>query len=105
MGDDMHRLIQAVSEKTGVPAELLTGDTVDAVWDSAQRLVDWKASTAAAAPQPPTAAVPASSPPPTRITPQGCVPDGDYLAAWRNGRLAPAGVPAPPPRHSRGMPW
>ena len=39
------------------------------------------------------------------ITAAGWVPDGDYLAAWRSGRLAPAGIPAPPPRQSRGMPW
>jgi hypothetical protein len=85
-----------------VPAEFLTGDTAAEVWDSAQRLVDWKASTAA--PQPPTAAV-SPSLPYKPITVAGCVPDGDYLAAWRSGRLTPAGIPAPPPRQTRGMPW
>jgi hypothetical protein len=94
--------IAAVSAHTGVPAEFLAGGTAAEVWDAAQRLVDWKVSTAA--PQPPTAAV-AASLPDKPITPQGCVPDGDYLAAWRSGRLAPAGIPAPPPRQSRGMPW
>ena len=95
--------IAAVSTHTGVPAEFLTGGTAAEVWDAAQRLVDWKASTAPP-PSPPTAAVSASLPD-KPITPQGCAPDGDYLAAWRSGRLVPAGIPAPPPRQSRGMPW
>jgi hypothetical protein len=94
--------IAAVSPHTGVPAEFLTGDTAAEVWDGAQRLVDWKASNAV--PQPPTAAVSASLPY-EPITVAGCVPDGDYLEAWRSGRLAPAGPPAPPPRQSPGMPW
>jgi hypothetical protein len=94
--------IAAVSAHTGVPAEFLTGGTAAEVWDAAERLARWKAE--AAAPQPPTAAVPASLPC-EPITPQGCVPDGDYLAAWRSGRLAPAGIPAPPPRRSPGIPW
>lgn len=94
--------IAAVSAHIGVPAEFLTGDTAAEVWDVAQRLVDWKASTAA--PLPPTAAV-ATSLPDRPITAAGCVPGGDYLTAWRTGRLAPAGIPAPPPRQSRGMPW
>jgi hypothetical protein len=93
--------ITAVSAHTGVPAEFLTGDTAADIWDAAGRLARWKASTAA---PPPTAAVSASVPN-EPITVQGCVPDGDYLAAWRAGRLAPAGIPAPPPRQSRGMPW
>lgn len=32
-------LIQAVSEHTGVPAFMLAGDTIAAVWDSARRAV------------------------------------------------------------------
>ncbi|HTX93662.1 MAG TPA: hypothetical protein VME67_01750 [Mycobacterium sp.] len=99
MSDMPAEFIAAVSQHTGVPECFLTGDTAEAVWDRAQRLVDWKASTA-----PPTAAVCASLPD-RPITAAGCVPDGDYLTAWRTGRLAPAGIPAPPPRQSRGMPW
>lgn len=96
--------VRAVSAETGVPAEFLTGDTTHEVWDSAQRLADWKASTAS---QPPTAAVAASAPD-RPITPQGCAPDGDYLKAWREGRLAPVGMPAPPthgPPSSKSRPW
>lgn len=57
--------------------------------------------------QPPTgAAVPASS---MRdgapVTVEGCVGDFDILTAWRTGRLAPLGIPAPPLRRSRGLPW
>jgi hypothetical protein len=58
--------------------------------------------------QPPTAAVDAASPPPTPITPQQLVEGDDWLTAWRTGRLAPFGLPAPPeraPRDRRGMPW
>lgn len=96
--------IEAVGRETGVPVEFLTGDTTDDIWDAAERLARWKAGTAPAASKPPTAAVSASLPD-RPITAQGCVPDGDYLAAWRSGRLAPAGMPAPPPRQSPGMPW
>lgn len=53
-----------------------------------------------AAPQPPTAAVPASSPPPTRIAAQQLVEGDDWLGAWRAGRLTPMGAPAPPPRRT-----
>jgi hypothetical protein len=35
---------QAVSRETGVPVEFLRGNTAAEVWDSAQRLVDWKDS-------------------------------------------------------------
>jgi hypothetical protein len=100
MGDVTPEFIAAVSAHTGVPEWFLTGDTVDAVWDGAQRLVDWKASTAA--PQPPTAAVPASSPPPTRITAQQLVRGDDWMGAWRAGRLTPMGAPQPPPRRNNG---
>ncbi|MGV0081730.1 hypothetical protein ACRUZW_26000 [Mycobacterium colombiense] len=94
---------QAVSRETKVPLEFLCGETAAEVWDAAQRLADWKASTAA---PPQTAAVSASTPP-TPITLGDLVGD-DVLTAWRNGKLAPAGIPAPPPRaprDRRGMPW
>lgn len=87
--------VAAVSAHTGVPAELLTGDTAEAVWDSAQRAVDWKASTAQA--PPPTAAV-APSMPSNALPVQQAVRSGDWLAAWHSGALAGYGAPAPPPR-------
>jgi hypothetical protein len=100
MSDMPAEFIRAVSKETGVPEQFLIGDAAAEVWDSAQRLVDWKASTAPP-PSPPTAAVSASTSIPDQpITPQRCAPDGDYLAAWRSGRLAPAGIPAPPPRRT-----
>jgi hypothetical protein len=55
-----------------------------------------------AAPQPPTAAVPASSPPPMRITAQQLVEGDDWLGAWRAGRLTLMGAPQPPPRRRNG---
>jgi len=89
--------ILAVSGFTGVPAFMLSGDSAAAVWDSAQRAVDWKAATAPqATPQPPTAAVPVPSA--SRIVQMlGEAPD-DWMAAWRAGQLAGRGAPAPPPR-------
>lgn len=110
MGDITAEFVAALSAETGVPVEFLCGETTLDMWESAQRLVDWKAKTTAPQPTPnlPTSAVSASSVPYEPITAQGCAPDGDYLAAWRAGKLAPAGVPAPPqraPRGRRGMPW
>lgn len=102
MSDLPAEIVRAISEQTGVPAEFLTGDTAEDVWDSAQRIAQWKAETA---PPPPTAAVVASSPPPTRITAQKMIEGHDWLTAWRTGRLAGAGAPTPPQRHSPGMPW
>lgn len=55
-----------------------------------------------------TAAVDPASPRPARISPEQQVPDGDWLAAWRAGKLTALGAPAPPPRaprDRRGMPW
>jgi hypothetical protein len=86
--------IKAVHELSTVPVEFLTGDTIDAVWDSAQRFVDWAAS-AQPAPQP-TSAVPV--PPLSRpVDMRGEAPD-DWMVAWRSGRLG--GIPAPPPRRT-----
>lgn len=39
------------------------------------------------------------------VTAQDCVGDLDILTAWRTGRLAPLGIPAPPLRQARSMPW
>jgi hypothetical protein len=109
MSDEMQQLIHAVSEHTGIPVSMLSGDTAAAVWDSAIRAEQWRVSTAPAAPRPPTAAVSPASPQTPIPTPQQIVNgSGDYLSAWRSGRLAPAGIPAPPPRaprDQRGMPW
>jgi hypothetical protein len=100
MADDITpEFIDAVSKYTDVPAFLLSGDTAAAVWESAQRAVDWKTSTA---PRPATAAVSAASPPPRRIPVQQLVPGDDWLSAWRSGRLTPMGAPQPPPRRSNG---
>jgi hypothetical protein len=108
MGDVTPEFLAAVSAHTGVPEWLLTAggvNTTEGIWSRASDAVEWAARTAPpAAPKPPTAAVSASIPG-KPITPQGCAPDGDYLAAWRSGKLSPAGIPAPPPRQSRGMPW
>jgi hypothetical protein len=95
VSDVTPEIIQAVSEKTGVPAEFLSGDTIGAVWDSAQRAVDWKQATA---PRPPTAAVSATLPPARPIPRQQLVEGDDWLQAWRSGRLTPMGAPKPPPR-------
>lgn len=97
MSDLPAEFVRAVSEQTGVPAEFLTGDTAEHVWDSAERIARWKAETA---PPPQTSAVVASSPPPTRITAQQMTEGNDWLTAWRTGRLAGAGAPAPPPRRT-----
>lgn len=96
--------LAAVSAHTGVPAEFLTGDTAAGVWEAAQRAVDWREATAP--PAPPTAAVSASIPY-KPMTPQ---PLGEVsvMDAYRQGRLADRGAPAPPPRAPRarrGMPW
>jgi hypothetical protein len=96
MGDITPEFIAAVSQHTGVPAEFLNGSTAAEVWNAAERLTRWKAGSAA---PPPTAAVPASIPN-EPITVAGCVPDGNYLAAWRSGTLAPSAIPAPPPRRT-----
>jgi hypothetical protein len=105
MGDVTSDFVRAVSEETGVPEWLLTQggiNTTEGIWSRARDAVNWKTGTAP--PRPQTAAV-STSLPDGPITPQGCVPDGDYLAAWRTGRLAPVGIPAPPPRRSPGIPW
>jgi len=108
MSDITPEFVRAVSEETGVPEWLLTQggvDTTEGIWARARQAVDWKASTA---PPPPTAAVSASLPPATRVTPQQLVEGDDWLRAWRTGKLAPVGIPAPPqraPRGRRGIPW
>lgn len=97
MSEITHELLQAVSEKTGVPVQFLRGSTIPEVWESAQRAVDWKYATA------PQSAMSAVSPlmSSERITSQQIVNgSGDYLGAWRSGRLAPAGIPQPPPRRT-----
>jgi hypothetical protein len=100
MGDITPEFIQAVSAYTDVPAEFLTGATTSEIWDRAQSLTDWKYATPAV---PPAAAVYVSSPPTYPVTPAQIVNgSGDYLAAWHSGRLAGAGVPAPPPRRDTG---
>lgn len=48
-------LLEAISQHTGVPVSMLSGQTIADVWVSAQAAVDW-ANTSA--PQPATAAVP-----------------------------------------------
>ena len=95
MGDVTPEFLAAVSEHTGVPEFMLSGDTIAAVWDSAQAAVDWKQATA---PRPPTAAVTAT-PPPARPIPRQQLVEGDvWLQAWRSGRLTRMGAPKPPPR-------
>jgi hypothetical protein len=90
--------LNAVSQHTGVPTEMLSGDTINAVWDSARTAVEWKQAAAPPAPSPATAAVPV--PPLDRsVQMQGKAPD-DWMAAWRAGGLAGLGVPAPPPRRT-----
>jgi hypothetical protein len=102
MSDDITpEFINAVSKFTDVPAFMLIGDTAAAVWDSAQRAVDWKTSTAPAAPPTLTGAVSASVPY-GPIPMQQLVPGDDWTGAWRQGRLAPLGVPQPPPRRNSG---
>ncbi|WP_156771964.1 hypothetical protein [Mycobacterium sp. 1245805.9] len=99
MGEATVEFIAAVARETGVPEWLLTqggNNTTEGIWERARQAVDWKYATAPQTPLP-TAAVSVSLPY-EPITPQRCVPDGDYLAAWRSGRLAPVGIPAPPPR-------
>ena len=87
--------LAAVSAHTGVPVQFLSGSTIDAVWESAKRAVEWKEATAPAVPPPLTSAVsPSYGPVPMRP-----VPD-DVLRAWREGQLAERGAPAPPPRRN-----
>jgi hypothetical protein len=91
--------LAAVSKFTDVPEFLLSGDSIAAVWDSAQRAVDWRTSTAPSAPHPPaTAAV--EVPRDDRIVTMYGEPPADWLAAWRSGQLAGRGAPAPPPRRN-----
>lgn len=101
MSDDIGpEFIQAVSEFTGVPAEFLQGDSIRAVWDSAQRAVDWKQQGIAPSPPRPTAAV--SMPSDDRIVQMFGEPPADWMVAWRSGQLAGRGAPAPPPRRTGG---
>lgn len=55
MGEVTPQFLAAVSEHTGVPASLLSGDTPAAVWDSARAgaAVDWKTAAPPTPPQPP----------------------------------------------------
>jgi hypothetical protein len=87
----------AVSRHTGVPVNMLSGDTIDAVWDSARAAVEWKQATAPP-PPPPTAVVPVPMLDRT-VQMRGEAPD-DWMAAWRAGQLAGRGAPAPPPRRT-----
>jgi hypothetical protein len=79
--------LEAVSAYTDVPVEYLCGDAARAVWDSAQRAVDWKQ---AIVPRPPTAAVSPTSRP-TTVPVQQLVPGDDWMRAWRAGRLGTIG--------------
>ena len=47
MSDITSDFLAGVSEWTGVPVNMLSGDTIDAVWDSARRAVEWMHATAA----------------------------------------------------------
>jgi hypothetical protein len=100
MSEVSAEFLNAVSRHTGAPVNMLSGDTIPAVWDSAQRAVDWRQATAAPAPplQPATAAV--SVPSADRIVQMRGEPPGDWMAAWRAGQLAGRGAPAPPPRRT-----
>jgi len=102
MSDVTPEFLAAVSDHTGVPVEFLTGDSIRAVWDSAQAAVDWKQATAP--PQPPPAASATVSVPTLNRTVHvhGEAPD-DWMAAWRAGQLAGRGAPAPPPRRIGGL--
>ena len=93
-------LFDAVSEYTNVPRFMLYGGTAAVVWQSAREAVDWKQATAPPAP-PATSADSASSQPSGPITPKQIVNgSGDWMDAYRSGRLAPAGIPAPPLRRT-----
>jgi hypothetical protein len=97
MSDITPEFLAGVSEWTGVPVNMLSGDTIPAVWDSAQRAMDWRLATAAPA-QPATAAVPVPSA--NRIVQMRSEAPDDWMAAWRSGLLAGRGAPAPPPRRT-----
>lgn len=97
MSDVTSDFLAAVSQHTSVPVGMLSGDTIDAVWDSARAAVEWKQATAPLAP-PATAAVPVPTPDRT-VQMRGEAPD-DWMAAWRAGQLAGRGAPAPPPRRN-----
>lgn len=56
----------------------------------------------------PTGAADAASPPETRVTVQQLADGLSIMHAYRAGRFAALGAPAPPervPRSRRGMPW
>jgi hypothetical protein len=97
MSDVTSEFLAAVSVHTGVPMEFLRGDTIPAVWDSAQAAIDWKTSTAPAAPPPPTAAV-SPSVPHGPIPMRQLVPGDDWTGAWRQGRFTPPEQRPQPPQ-------
>jgi hypothetical protein len=107
LSDITPEFVRAVSDETGVPEWLLTQggiNTTEGIWSRARDAVNWKTGTAP--PRPQTAAVSASVPY-KPMTPQ---PLGEVsvMDAYRQGRLADRGAPAPPPRaprDRRGMPW
>jgi hypothetical protein len=92
--------VAAVSDWTGVPAPILSGDSAAAIWESAKLAEQWRSNSAPEPPRPPTAAVSPTSPPTRVPTPQSVVPVDDWLSAWRSGRLGPAGIRQPPPRRT-----
>lgn len=58
--------------------------------------------------QPPTAAAEATSPTPAPVTVEQLADGMSIMDAYRAGRFAALGCPAPPPRLPRariGMPW
>jgi hypothetical protein len=102
VSDITPEFLAGVFEWTGVPVNMLSGDTIPAVWDSAQRVVDWKqATTQPSAPSAATSAVPV--PQVEQVSRQVMYPHqtaDDWLTAWRSGRLGRLGAPAPPPRRN-----
>jgi hypothetical protein len=94
-------LLAAVSAETGVPAQFLTGDTAADVGANARTATEWKHAPAVA-PVRQTAAVSPTVQPTPLPTPQQLAEANDWLDAWREGRLSPAGVPQPPLRRNTG---
>ena len=97
MSEVSAEFLNAVSRHTGVPVNMLTGDIIDAAWDSARRAVEWRQATAAPT-SPATVAV--HVPPLDPSVQMRGEPPADWMAAWRAGQLAGRGAPPPPPRRT-----